>query len=159
MFTTTAGGDGALIVRVVDLTPGMRPKLTVRNDKGDLLFDGVYDDQNGGPYLFARLTLTPGTAVTIAVADAAGVPGATYQVSAGAALETQAEQGSAFLAGCVALNGHARVHIFPNPDRQGGGTRGRNRRPPLTNGRGSAGLCRASTGICYLTNSTRRNRQ
>ena len=57
-------------------------------------FDGVYDDQNGAPYLFARLTLTPGTVVTIAVADAAGVPGATYQVSAGAALATQVEQGS-----------------------------------------------------------------
>lgn len=94
VFTATAGVEGLLVVRVVDLTPGMRTKLTIRNDAGDLLFDGVIDDQNGAPYLFARLTLTPGTAVTIAVADAAGVPGATYQVSAGAALETQAEQGS-----------------------------------------------------------------
>ena len=94
VFTATAGVEGVLVVRVVDLTTGMQSKLTIRNAGGDLLFDGMHDDQNGAPYLFARLTLTPGTVVTIAVADAAGVPGATYQVSAGTALETHAEQGS-----------------------------------------------------------------
>ncbi len=93
VFATTVPADGTLVVRVVDLTPGMRPRLIVRNPNGAVLFDGTYDIQGAQPYLFTRLALAPGAAVFIAVADAAGMQGASYQVSAGAALAATAEQG------------------------------------------------------------------
>jgi|GEM_PF-1301658 len=91
VFTVTAGAEGSLVVRVVDLTPGMRPRLTIRDEDDALRFDGVYTE--GAPYLFAQVDATPGARLVVAVTNDSATVGATYQVSAGSALAVQAEQG------------------------------------------------------------------
>lgn len=91
VFTVTAGAEGNLVVRVVDLTAGMQPRLTIRGEEDAVLFDGVYAEN--APYLFAQVDATPGARLVVAVTDDSATVGATYQVSAGAALAVQAEQG------------------------------------------------------------------
>lgn len=93
-FTVVAGQSGAFIVRVVDLSPGMRPRLTVTRGNGEVLFGDAFDSESA-PYLFASLQVKAGERLYAAVTDAAQGEGSFYQISAGHPLSTATENSPA----------------------------------------------------------------
>ncbi len=91
MFSVPVGVQGNLVIRVIDLSLGMKPRLVVRNAAGALLFDGTLST-GGAPYLFVMLSPLPGEQLFAAVSDAANGVGGSYRISAGNPLSTWTER-------------------------------------------------------------------
>lgn len=87
-FTFAVTQTGAVVVRVLDLTDGMRPRIVVTRN-GATVADVTYDP--AAPYLYARLAVKAGEVYGVVLTDAGGAAGAHYQISAGAPLQSQIE--------------------------------------------------------------------
>jgi hypothetical protein len=90
-FTFVVTQTGAVVVRVLDLTEGMRPRIVVTRN-GATVADVTYDPA-ASPYLYARVAAKAGDVVGVVLTDAAGAAsgGAHYQISAGSPLDSLTE--------------------------------------------------------------------
>jgi hypothetical protein len=89
VFVVTAGAAGDWVVRVIDLTAGMQPRLLVTRADGSVVFEGSLNE--GAGYVYARLKAQAGETFYATVTDGATTAGAHYQISAGEPLASQVE--------------------------------------------------------------------